>query len=133
MIDWGFNGPLAIGFDLGQLLIGLAHAGELEAHELGPVRDVIEPAYLSGARDAGADVTADQVRCGFLTGVLCRSAFTALPLVRLTKPARDGGAALSPVAEQVAHWRSRIRLTRYLLGLGAELSGRALPIASPGD
>ena len=34
VIDWSFHGPLAVGFDLGQLLIGLAHAGRLTADVL---------------------------------------------------------------------------------------------------
>ena len=33
VIDWGFNCPLAVGFDLGQLLVGLAHAGELDVND----------------------------------------------------------------------------------------------------
>ena len=34
VIDWGFDCPQAIGFDLGQLLVGLAHAGEIEPERL---------------------------------------------------------------------------------------------------
>ena len=34
VIDWGFDCPQAVGFDLGQLLVGLAHAGELAPEAL---------------------------------------------------------------------------------------------------
>jgi aminoglycoside phosphotransferase (APT) family kinase protein len=48
IIDWGFGSPLAVGFDLGQLLIGLVQAGEADARDLGSVHAAILPAYLEG-------------------------------------------------------------------------------------
>ncbi len=80
VIDWGFDCPQAVGFDLGQLLIGLAHAGELSPDALPAVHRVIVPAFMEGLAADGMIVPEEQVLYGYLGSLMCRAAFTALPL-----------------------------------------------------
>ena len=61
VIDWGFNCPLAVGFDLGQLLVGLAHAGELDVNQLAAVHETIVPAYVEGMARANIQARSDDV------------------------------------------------------------------------
>ncbi|GAA2616197.1 hypothetical protein [Paractinoplanes durhamensis] len=75
VIDLSFRTPHALGFDLGQLLVGLTHAGELPASMLPQVSDVIVPAYLRGLAAEGVAGADAQVRDGFATSVLLRSGF----------------------------------------------------------
>ncbi len=108
VIDWGFGGRLPIGFDLGQLLVGLAHAGELDADDLPAIDEVIFPAYLDGLMADGMVVEPEVVRLGYRASLVARSALTALPLERLDDPLDD---ALR------AHALDRVRLTRRLVDL----------------
>jgi len=112
VIDWGFNSPLPVGFDLGQLLVGLAHAGDLHVDALPVIVDAILPAYHKGLNAASDLGTPEQVRQGFVASLVLRSAFTAVPFELL-------GAPDTP--ELRATFTGRIRLTRYLLDLAAEL------------
>ncbi|MGH3385695.1 MAG: phosphotransferase, partial [Nocardioidaceae bacterium] len=99
---------LPIGFDLGQLLVGLAHAGELDADDLPAIDEVIFPAYLDGLMADGMVVEPEVVRLGYRASLVARSALTALPLERLDDPLDD---ALR------AHALDRVRLTRRLVDL----------------
>jgi hypothetical protein len=111
-IDWSLMGPAAVGYDLSQLLIGLAHAGEFDVDALPAVHDAIVPAYAAGLADEGMPATEAAVRDGLRTTLVVRSAFSALPLARLTGRSRPEDAAL------VAR---RVRLTRYLVDIGLGL------------
>lgn len=113
VIDWGFDRPQAIGFDLGQLLIGLAHAGELAVDELPAIHEVILPAYLAGVREDGMTVTADEVRLGYLGSLLLRAGFTALPFELLGDPL--------PPPWDAARLAERVRLTRLILDLTIDI------------
>ncbi len=115
VIDWGFDCPLAVGFDLGQLLIGLAHAGELSPTELRAVHDAILPAYVDGLREEGWEAGEDAVRYGYVASLLLRSAFTAIPFERFPE-------GYSP--ELAGHFAERIALTKFLLDLADELPTR---------
>jgi hypothetical protein len=110
-IDWSLSGLLAVGYDLSQLVVGLAHAGRLDPAEVPAVCDVVVPAYRAGLAAEGITVDADVVRFGCHAALAVRSALTALPL--------DGSAD----DDALAH---RTRLTRYLVDLGL-----ALPLAGP--
>jgi hypothetical protein len=116
-IDWSLIGPVAVGYDLGQLLVGLAHAGRLEVDALPALHDAVLTAYTTGLADEGMRVDDDAVRFGFHAALVVRSAFSALPLARLAGPATGADAAL------ITH---RVRLTRYLVDLGL-----ALPATGP--
>ncbi|MEU8226380.1 phosphotransferase [Kribbella sp. NPDC048915] len=105
-IDWGFDCPQAVGFDLGQLLIGLAHAGELAPEALPAVHTVILNAFREGLAADGMPVDEDQVRYGYLGSLLVRAVFTALPLELFGK-----AEATFELFEQ------RVLLTRTLVDL----------------
>lgn len=111
-IDWSLMGLVAVGYDLSQLLVGLAHAGQLDVDVLPALHDTVLPAYTRGLADEGMQVDEDAVRFGFHAALVVRSAFSALPLARLAGSATRADAAL------IAH---RVRLTRYLVDLGLGL------------
>ena len=112
MIDPGFDCPQAAGFDLGQLLIGLGHAGILDADDLRAVHEVIVDPFTEGLNADGHVATAEQVRYGYLGSMLLRSAFSALPIELLGMPPTDELAAL---------FEQRVRLTRFMLDLAREI------------
>ncbi|GAB3811235.1 phosphotransferase [Kribbella italica] len=113
VIDWGFDCPQAVGFDLGQLLIGLAHAGELSPAALPAVHQVILEAFTEGLAAEGMPVPQEQVRYGYLGSLLARATFTALPLENFGAPATDSAVAL---------FEDRVLLTRALIDLTKQLS-----------
>jgi hypothetical protein len=108
VIDWGFDGPQAVGFDLGQLLVGLAHAGELAPDALPLIHRAIVSAFMEGLAADGMIVSEDQVLFGYLGSLMCRATFTALPLELFNN---TGDAATLGIFEQ------RVRLTRALVDL----------------
>lgn len=111
-IDWTLGGLAAAGDDLGQLLVGLAHAGLLDPTELPPLREIVVRGYTTGLAAEGTPVDEAVVRYGMDGGLVVRSALTALPLDRLAEP------MTAELAELVA---ARLRLTRYLVDLGLAL------------
>ncbi|GAA1548715.1 phosphotransferase [Kribbella lupini] len=113
VIDWGFDGPQAVGFDLGQLLIGLAHAGELSPAALPAVHKVIFEAFTEGLAAEGMQVPREQVRYGYLGSLLARATFTALPLENLGAPATQSNVLL---------FEDRVLLTRALIDLTRQLN-----------
>jgi hypothetical protein len=115
VIDWAMASLGAVGDDLGQLLIGLAHDGLLAAADLPPLHEVLIDAYRDGLAAEGLDVDEDIVRTGFDIGLTVRSAFTALPIERLGE---------APSAQLDEHLARRIDLTRYLVDVGLEASTR---------
>jgi hypothetical protein len=113
VIDWGFDCPQAVGFDLGQLLVGLAHAGELSPTALPAVHKVILEAFTEGLAVEGMQVSPEQVRYGYLGSLLARATFTALPLENLGAPSADSDVAL---------FENRVLLTRALVDLTKQLT-----------
>lgn len=112
-IDVSFGTPHAVGFDLGQLSVGLIHAGELPASELAGIAEVIVPAYVEGAAAEGLDLDSDTVSSGFALSALLRSGFDAFRLDLLDR-APDDEAAATAFAE-------RIVLAGTLAGLVTDL------------
>jgi hypothetical protein len=106
VIDWGFDCPQAVGFDLGQLLIGLAHAGELSPEALPLVHKAILKSFLEGLAAEGMRATADEVLYGYLGSLLIRATFTALPLELFGKTHATLGL-----------FEQRVMLTRALVEL----------------
>jgi hypothetical protein len=113
VIDWGFGTLLPVGFDLGQLLVGLAHAGETEPSELRDIDAAIFPAYLDGLAAEGYDVASQVVRAGYLGALAARSALCALPIELLTSAA--------PTEEAEVLFLKRLQLTRVLVDMAAEI------------
>ena len=113
VIDWGFGTLLPIGFDLGQLLVGLAHTGQTDATDLATIDAVIMPGYLEGLAAEGYDARLGDVRAGYIGGMAARSALVALPFELLSSPL---------VTEDVqALIVQRVRLTRVLVDMAAEI------------
>jgi hypothetical protein len=113
VIDWGFGTLLPIGFDLGQLLIGLAHAGATDPDDLASIDTVIFGGYLEGLAAEGYSAEPADVRRGYLGGMAARSALAALPLELLSS------AAVTDEAH--AHVVQRVRLSRVLVDMAAEI------------
>ena len=113
VIDWGFGTPLPVGFDLGQLLVGLASAGQLDPLELAAIDAEIFPAYLDGLAAEDYTVEAAKVRAGYVGSLAARSALCALPLEQLGTPDPDG--------EIEALMTTRLRLTRVLVDMTREV------------
>lgn len=111
-IDLSFQCPSPIGFDLGQLLVGLVHAGEMPAVGLAALDACLIRTYTQAARADGLLVTEDEVRYGHHGGLLARAGFTSLPVERLHEPVT---AELREVFAQRAH------LTRYIADVGLAL------------
>jgi hypothetical protein len=112
VIDWGFGSPLPVGFDLGQLLVSLASAGQAGRPALTRIDPVIVDGYLAGLRDEGYAADPADVRAGYLGGLAARSALCLLPLERL--------AGAQPADDLAALFRHRLRLTREVLNLTSE-------------
>ncbi len=53
VIDISFRAPHALGFDLGQLLVGLVHSSEVPAELMPAIADRIVPSYIAGLRRGG--------------------------------------------------------------------------------
>ena len=75
VIDVSFRTPHALGFDLGQLLVGLTHAGQVPAAMLPEIAATILPAYLHGLAEEGITGQDDAVQDAFATSVMLRSGF----------------------------------------------------------
>jgi hypothetical protein len=111
VVDWGMGNLQPVGFDLGQLLVGLAHAGELDPSELPRIHAAILPSYLDGLAGEGFDVAEADVVAGYLGSLVARCALSSLPLELLGGP---------PTPPNVALFAQRLRLTRALVDLSAE-------------
>ncbi|GAA2163283.1 phosphotransferase family enzyme [Humibacillus xanthopallidus] len=124
VIDWGFGSLLAVGFDLGQLLVGPMHASLAPATEIAAIDSAIFPAYLAGLADEGFAVDADDVRFGYLGSLFARSVFSALPSDELrTAPPDD------PMVAALA--LERVTLTRAMLDLTAPVVAARLGDGTP--
>jgi hypothetical protein len=111
-IDWSFTTAAPVGFDLGQLLVGLAQTGELDPTELPAIHAAIVPAYLEGLRNEGVDADPADVRTGYVGSLLLRSGFTGPPLELFGRSDEPGIADL---------FAQRARYTRFLLDLRREV------------
>jgi hypothetical protein len=111
-IDVSFQSPQAVGFDLGQLLVGLTHAGELPAAALPAIHHRLVPAFTAGLRGAGGRATAEEVAFGYVASLVVRAGFTSLPFERLGEPVTPALAAT---------FRERAALTRVIADLGLAL------------
>ena len=111
-IDVSFQSPQAVGFDLGQLLVGLTHAGLLPAAALPEVHAVLVPAFTDGLHAEGGRATAEEVTWGYVASLAVRAGFTSLPFERLGEP---------PTPALAATFRERAALTRVIADLALAL------------
>jgi hypothetical protein len=110
-IDWGFNSPHAVGFDLGQLILGLANADLVPPAMLPAIHAAIVPAYAEGLATTDVVATLDEIRDGYVATVLARSLFTTVPLDAIV-------AGAHPTSDHLAR---RVAMARFLLDLAAEV------------
>jgi hypothetical protein len=111
-IDVSFQSPQAVGFDLGQLLVGLTHAGELPAAALPAIHRRLVPAFTDGLRAAGGRASAEEVAFGYVASLVVRAGFSSLPFERLGEP---------PTPALAATFGERAALTRFIADLGLAL------------
>lgn len=104
VIDINFHTPHAFGFDLGQLLVGLIHAGEMPASALPAIADQIVPSYLEGLRAEGLLLPVADVHWTFAMSALLRSGFDSFLYALMDDP--------SPAA--LATFDERVELCRFL-------------------
>src|ERR1039457_7280020 len=78
-IDVAFQCPLAVGFDLAQLLVGHVHAGLMPAADLPAIHARLPAAYTSGMEKGKQPAPRDDVRPGYIGSLAIRAAFTSLP------------------------------------------------------
>lgn len=86
VIDIAFQNLQAVGFDLGQLLIGLVHSGELTADSAFAFDPGIISAFSRGLSEDGISVPVDELVYGHHGSLLARAGFTAFPFERLGEP-----------------------------------------------
>jgi hypothetical protein len=89
VIDWGFGTLLPVGFDLGQLLVGLAHAGQTDPAAISAIDAEIFPAYLAGLAAEDYKVDPAKVRAGYLGSLAARSALLGAGRHQDGEPAGD--------------------------------------------
>ncbi len=115
VIDWGFGTLLPVGFDLGQLLVGLAHAGRTDPAAIPAIDAEVFPAYLAGLAAEDYQVDPAQVRAGYLGSLAARSALCAIPFEALENAV--------PGDQTIAMFAERMKLTRLMLDMVAETNG----------
>lgn len=101
-IDVAFHAPCPIGMDLGQLLVGLVHAGQLEPAALPGLAELVTTAYLEGLLDEGWPGAATDIGVGFVGAMLIRSGFDSFRYDLLA----DG--------EPPPEFTSRVELSRWI-------------------
>lgn len=107
VIDVSFRSAHALGFDLGQLMVGLVHADVLPASRLPRIAAAIVPAYVAGLAEEGVDEDQDVVRAAFATSVLLRSGFDGFLYGELAS-----ADASSPPSDT---FMQRLEMSRFLL------------------
>jgi hypothetical protein len=112
-IDLTWPYPEAIGFDLGQLLIGHAHSGDLPVDALPAIHDLIVDGFMHGLALEACEVPVADVVFAFEAALVVRNAFQSLPLDRLLEPVTPDLVALAA---------RRVELTRYLVDVGLGMS-----------
>jgi hypothetical protein len=107
-IDIAFQTPHAIGFDLAQLLVGLAHAGQLPPTALPAIDAGLVPSFEAGSRKSPRPASPHDIETGYLTALALRSGFTSLPLHELDT------AEPALIADRCALTRFILDRTRHL-------------------
>jgi hypothetical protein len=86
LIDYGFWGPLPVGFDLGQLLVGDVQVGRRPADDLAVLDELIVSSYVEGLRAEGCDIPADVVRRAHALHLMVFTGLSTLPFEHLGSP-----------------------------------------------
>ena len=117
VIDWAMGTTAPAGEELGQLLIGGAHDGDLDVADLVALRDVVVPAYTAGLAAEGLDVQ-PTVTCAWRWTRRSRCAARSR---RCRSSARRAGDRRARRARS----RAASELTRHLVDVGLTLDAVA--------
>lgn len=118
-IDLAFRCAAPLGSDLGQLVVGLVHAGELPAADLPELAEAVVAAYAEGlAAEGMAGVPPPEVREAFAIVALVRSGFDGFLYDLLGHGLPDDGPERHAFDE-------RVRVADFLAGLATDASGVA--------
>ncbi|PUA79046.1 aminoglycoside phosphotransferase [Nocardioides currus] len=107
VIDVSFRSPHVVGFDLGQLLVGLVHADVVPASRMPAIAATIVPAYVEGLAAEGLTTGLETVPEAFATSALLRSGFDGFLYGEL--------AHAAPADAPSASFTQRIEMTRFLV------------------
>jgi hypothetical protein len=117
-IDVAFQCPLAVGFDLAQLLVGLVHAGEMPASDLPAIHPLLAPAYQDGMNHGTRPAALADIQAGYIGSLVIRAAFTSLPFQQPIDTITDD------------YLDQRIMLTRFITDLGLHMCQASMCQAS---
>lgn len=112
LVDWGFASPLPVGFDLAQLMVGLANMQLCPLEMLPSILEAILPAYKQGLAMEGYDADPAVLRTSVIGSLATRTALVALPFEILDRPHESQTDDM---------WVNQLQLTRYLVDLAADL------------
>lgn len=85
LIDYSFWGPMPVGFDLGQLLVGDVQVGRRGAGDLAEVEDTILRAYVGGLRAEGCEIPESVVRRSHALLLMIFTGLSTLPFEHLDR------------------------------------------------
>ena len=108
-IDVAFQCPLAVGFDLAQLLVGLVHAGQMPTSDLPAIHHLLAPAYEDGMNHGKRPAALADIEAGYIGSLVIRAAFTSLPF-------REPIPSLTDT-----YIDERMMLTRFITDLGLQM------------
>jgi hypothetical protein len=108
-IDVAFQCPLAVGFDLAQLLVGLVHAGQMPTSDLPAIHHLLAPAYEDGMNHGKRPAALADIEAGYVGSLVIRAAFTSLPF-------REPIPSLTDT-----YIDERMMLTRFITDLGLQM------------
>ncbi|HEY4991201.1 MAG TPA: hypothetical protein VII33_03870, partial [Nakamurella sp.] len=108
-IDVAFQCPLAVGFDLAQLLVGLVHAGQMPTSDLPAIHHLLAPAYEDGMNHGKRPAALADIEASYVGSLVIRAAFTSLPF-------REPIPSLTDT-----YIDERMMLTRFITDLGLQM------------
>ncbi len=83
LIDYGFFGPMPVGFDLTQLLVGDVQTGAAAYDDLAGLDAALVTAYVEGLRAEGDETPLEVVRRGHALKLVLYAALSAVPFEHL--------------------------------------------------
>ncbi|MEO7071000.1 MAG: phosphotransferase [Nostocoides sp.] len=104
LIDYGFWGTQALGFDLSQLLVGDVQIGRRPAAELAGMEALCTPAYVEGLRAEGCDVPIEVVRRAHALQLLMFSGFSSFFFPELQVPPSPEVCAMAAERAAIARF-----------------------------
>lgn len=102
LIDFGFFGPLPVGFDLAQLLVGEVQLGHDPGEGLAERDAACVAAYCQGLADEGVSIDPDVVRRAHALQLVLYAGLSAVPFELLGQPPTPELLALAAARARVA-------------------------------